>query len=133
MGEARVSSIARLFALVWVPIVFGCTVDATGFATDFQEVHEASIRASTAEALVGPDGRCEADINIDPSVFREQARGGIPLGSTECEVVARLGGPYSVEIKKGPRGERVTRLTYVSGPRFGAYDFTNNRLTKIEH
>jgi hypothetical protein len=133
MGEARVSSIARLFALAWVPTVFGCTVDATGFATDFQEVHEASIRASTAEALVGPDGRCEADINIDPSVFREQARGGIPLGSTECEVVARLGGPYSVEIKKGPRGERLTRLTYVSGPRFGAYDFTNNRLTKIEH
>jgi hypothetical protein len=133
MGEARVSSIARLFALAWVPIVFGCTVDATGFATDFQEVHEASIRASTAEALVDPDGRCGADINIDPSVFREQARGGIPLGSTECEVVARLGGPYSVEIKNGPRGERLTRLTYVSGPRFGAYDFTNNRLTKIEH
>lgn len=133
MGEARVSNIARLFALASVPIVFGCTVDATGFATDFQEVHEASIRASTAEALVGPDGRCEADINIDPSVFREQARDGIPLGSTECEVVARLGGPYSVEIKKGPRGRRLTRLTYVSGPRFGAYDFTNNRLTKIEH
>jgi hypothetical protein len=88
MGETRVSSIARLFALAWVPIVFGCTVDATGFATDFNEVHEASIRASTAEALVGPDGRCEADISIDPSVFREQARDGIPLGSTECEVVA---------------------------------------------
>lgn len=133
MGEARVSGIGRLFALAWVPIVAGCTVGATGFATDFNEVHEASIRASTAEALVGPDGRCEADISIDPSVFHEQAREGIPLGSTECEVVARLGGPYSVEIKKGPHGERVTRLTYVSGPRFGAYDFTNNRLTKIEH
>jgi hypothetical protein len=133
MGEARVNRIARLFALAWVPIVGACTIGATGFATDFNEVHEASIRASTAEALVGPDGRCEADISIDPSVFREQARDGIPLGSTECEVVARLGGPYSVEIKKGPRGERVTRLTYVSGPRFGAYDFTNNRLTKIEH
>ncbi|MBW0002510.1 MAG: hypothetical protein JO216_03410 [Hyphomicrobiales bacterium] len=130
MGEARV--IARLFAMALLPLLGACTVGATGFATDFNEVHEASIRASTAEALVGPDGRCEADISVDPSVFRDQARDGVPLGSTECEVVARLGGPYSVEIKRGPRGERLTRLTYVSGPRFGAYDFTNNRLTKIE-
>jgi hypothetical protein len=128
-----VSAIARLCALALAPMVAGCTVGAAGFATDFNEVHEASIRASTAEALVGPDGRCEADISIDPSVFREQAHSGIPLGLTECEVVARLGGPYSVEIKRGPRGERLTRLTYVSGPRFGAYDFTNNRLTTIEH
>lgn len=124
--------IARLFAMALLPLLGACTVGATGFATDFNEVHEASIRASTAEALVGPDGRCEADISVDPSVFRDQARDGVPLGSTECEVVARLGGPYSVEIKRGPRGERLTRLTYVSGPRFGAYDFTNNRLTKIE-
>jgi len=125
--------IARLSAMALLPLLGACTVGATGFATDFNEVHEASIRASTAEALVGPDGRCEADISLDPSVFRDQARDGVPLGSTECEVVARLGGPYSVEIKRGPRGERLTRLTYVSGPRFGAYDFTNNRLTKIEH
>ncbi len=133
MGEARVSRMARLLAIASLPIVAGCTIDATGFATDFHEVHETTLRASTAEALVGRDGRCEADISIDPSVFREQARDGIPLGSTECEVVARLGGPYSVEIRKGPHGERLTRLTYVSGPRFGAYDFTNNRLIKIEH
>ena len=125
-------AIAGLF-LALAPFVGGCTLDATGFATDFHELHEASIRASTAEAVVGPDGRCESDISIDPALLRQRARAGVPLGSTECEVVARLGGPYSVEIKKGPRGERVTRLTYVSGPRFGAYDFTNNRLTKIEH
>ena len=49
------SIIARLFALAWVPIIFGCTVDATGFATDFNEVHEASIRASTAEARTQPE------------------------------------------------------------------------------
>jgi hypothetical protein len=133
MGETGVSRLPSLFLVTCLPIIAGCTIDARGFATDFNEVHEASIRASTAEAIVGPDGRCEADISIDPSVFRQQARGGIPLGSTECEVVARLGGPYSVEIKRGPRGERLTRLTYVSGPRFGAYDFTNNRLTEIEH
>ncbi|MBV9751265.1 MAG: hypothetical protein JO188_01975 [Hyphomicrobiales bacterium] len=132
MGEAGVSGLARPFALNALLVLTGCTVDTTGYATDFHQVHEASIRASTAEAMVGPDGRCEADISIDPSVFREPAHGAIPLGSTECEVVARLGGPYSVEIKRGLRGERITRLTYVSGPRFGAYDFSDNRLVKIE-
>ena len=132
MGEARVSGIARLCFMACLPVVGACTVGATGFATDFNEVHEATFRASTAEAVVGRDGRCEADISVDPSVFREQPRQGIPLGSTECEVVGRLGGPYSVEITKGPHGERLTRLTYVSGPRFGAYDFSNNRLVKIE-
>lgn len=124
-------AVAGLF-LALAPFVGGCTLDATGFATDFHEVHEASIRASTAEAVVGPDGRCESDISIDPALLRQPARAGVPLGSTECEVVARLGGPYSVEIKRGPAGERITRLTYVSGARFGAYDFTNNRLTTIE-
>ncbi|MBV9519357.1 MAG: hypothetical protein JO068_14685 [Hyphomicrobiales bacterium] len=133
MGEAGLSGIARRLAFALVPLIAGCTVGAAGFTTDFREVHEASIRASTTEAVVGPDGRCESDISIDPSVFRQQSTEGIPLGSTECEVVARLGGPYSVEIKKGPHGERVTRLTYVSGPRFGAYDFISNRLTRIEH
>ena len=81
---------------------------------------------------MGPDGRCESDISIDPALLRQPARAGVPLGSTECEVVARLGGPYSVEIKRGRAGERITRLTYVSGARFGAYDFTDNRLTAIE-
>ena len=74
-----------------------------------------------------------ADISIDPSVFREQARDGIPLGSTECEVVARLGGPYSVEIKRGLAGSASRGSPMSPAPRFGAYDFTNNRLTTIEH
>ncbi|MBV9976180.1 MAG: hypothetical protein JO105_12385, partial [Hyphomicrobiales bacterium] len=66
MGEAGVSGLARLFVLNALLVLTGCTVDATGYATDFHQVHEASIRASTAEAVVGRDGRCEADISIDP-------------------------------------------------------------------
>jgi hypothetical protein len=44
-----------------------------------------------------------------------------------------MGGPYSVDTRRGPRGERLTRLTYVSGPRIGVYDFVDNRLTAIGH
>jgi hypothetical protein len=111
----------------------GCTVGVSGFATDFQTVKEGSIRASTSEALVGRDGRCESDISIDPSLLRPLGPGGIPLGATECEVVAQLGGPYSVEIQRGSAGERLVRLMYVSGPKIGIYHFVNNRLTRIEH
>jgi hypothetical protein len=111
----------------------GCTVEATGFASDFQGYHEASSRASTSEALVGSDGRCSANLNIDPSLLRPADGGAMPLGSTECEVVARMGGPYSVVIDRGPAGERLVRLTYVSGPRIGIYHFVNNRLKSVEH
>jgi hypothetical protein len=109
----------------------GCTVEATGFAADTRGVHEGTIRASTSEALVGRDGRCEGDVSIDPALLRGGS-GEIQLGSTECEVVARMGGPYSVDIQRGNGGARTARLTYVSGPKVGVYVFVNNRLTAIE-
>jgi hypothetical protein len=133
MGETGVSRVFPVLALALMPLAGGCTIDAAGFATDSQGFHQGSIRASTAEAVVGPDGRCESDISIDPALLRPSGPGGVPLGSTECEVVARLGGPYSVEIRHGPAGERITRLTYVSGARIGAYLFKDNRLAAIEH
>jgi hypothetical protein len=111
----------------------GCTVGVEGFATDFHTVKEGSIRASTSEALIGEDGRCESDISIDPSLLRPLGPKGIPIGSTECEVVARMGGPYSVEIRRGAAGERLVQLMYVSGPKIGIYHFVNNRLVSIEH
>jgi hypothetical protein len=119
--------------IVLASLSAGCTVGVSGFATDFNTVKEGSIRASTSEALVGPDGRCESDISIDPSLLRPLDPGGVPLGSTECEVVARLGGPYSVVIQRGAAGERLVRLMYVSGAKLGIYHFVNNRLTRVEH
>jgi hypothetical protein len=114
--------------------VGGCSVGATGFATDFSSYHEATLSASTSEPLVRQDGRCESDVSIDPSLFNQANAAAIPqLGSTECQLVARLGSPYSVEIRRGPHGERLARLTYVSAARLGIYNFTNNRLTSIEH
>ena len=125
---------SRVLALLLLPLAGGCTIEAAGFAADTDGYHEASIRASTAEALVGPDGRCRSDISIDPSLLRPLGPGGVPpLGATECEVVARLGGPFSVVIQRGSKGERLARLTYVSGPKIGIYHFANNRLTSIEH
>lgn len=129
MSRIRMAAAIAALAL----FLAGCTVGVSGFATDFQTVKEGSIRASTTEALIGQDGRCESDISIDPSTFRPLGSEGVPLGSTECAVVARLGGPYSVEIRRSPAGERLVKLMYVSGPKIGIYHFVNNRLTRIEH
>ncbi|MFI5010721.1 MAG: hypothetical protein ACHQAY_00075 [Hyphomicrobiales bacterium] len=120
-------------ALLLAPLAAGCTIEASGLATDLHSYHEGSIRASTTEAVLGPDGRCQSDISIDPALLRPLGPEGVPLGSTECEVVARLGGPYSVEIRRGPAGQRMARLMYVSGAKIGVYLFTDNRLTAIEH
>jgi hypothetical protein len=133
MGEASVIRVPSVAALLLAPLAGGCTIDATGFATNSHGYHEGSIRASTTEALVGPDGRCQSDISIDAGLLRPLGPGGVPLGSTECQVVASLGGPYSVEIRRGGAGERLARLMYVSGAKLGVYVFTDNRLTAIEH
>ena len=116
----------------WALLLSGCTIEASGFAAGPGGYHEGSVRASTAEAVVGADGRCPSDLSIDPATLRGGPDGLRP-GATECEVVAIMGGPYSVAIRRGPRGERLTRLTYVSGPRIGIYDFVDNRLTAIGH
>jgi hypothetical protein len=131
MGKTGLRRFIFVIALGALPLA-GCTVEATGFAADPSGYHEGSVRASTAEAVIGPDGRCQSDVSIDPATLRG-GPAGVRLGATECEVVAIMGGPYSVEIRRGPHGERRTRLTYVSGPRIGVYHFLDNRLTAIGH
>jgi hypothetical protein len=128
------ASFGATVGLALALLASGCSVGATGFATDLNGYHEATLSASTSEPLVRQDGRCESDVSIDPSVFNQANAAATPqLGSTECQLVARLGSPYSVEIRRGPHGERLARLTYVSGARLGIYNFTNNRLSSIEH
>jgi hypothetical protein len=86
-----------------------------------------------AEALVGQDGRCEAEPSPARSTLQLPGPGGIAIGASECDVVAWLGGPYSVLIRRGAAGERLVRLMYVSGASLGIYHFVNNRLTRVEH
>jgi hypothetical protein len=141
MGEAGVIRhfSAALAALSFV--LAGCSIGASGFATDFQTVKTGAVEVSTArgpeialgESRVGKDGRCEGADSIDPASLRPLGPKGIPLGTRECEVVARMGGPYSVEVKRGPAGERLVTLMYVSGPKIGVYHFVNDKLVSVEH
>ncbi|MEP7030782.1 MAG: hypothetical protein ABI830_07600 [Pseudolabrys sp.] len=67
---------------------------------------------------------------VDPAAPR--VMGGIALGMTECQTVARAGQPGNVGISAGERGERAVMLTYLSGPWPGIYHFSDGRLKEID-
>ena len=60
------------------------------------------------------------------------AGGGIALGMSECDVVARLGQPTAVNPGSNPNGSRSLVLTYQSGPRPGIYRFERGRLAEMD-
>jgi len=58
--------------------------------------------------------------------------GGVAIGMSECDVVARLGQPTAVNIGRGPGGDRAAALTFQSGPRPGVYRFAGGRLGEMD-
>jgi hypothetical protein len=58
--------------------------------------------------------------------------GGVAIGMSECEVVARLGRPTGINFEKIPNGYRGAILTYTSGQRPGVYRFAGGRLTEMD-
>ncbi|MSO67232.1 MAG: hypothetical protein EXR03_07610 [Pseudolabrys sp.] len=58
--------------------------------------------------------------------------GGIALGMTECQAVARAGLPGNVAISGGDKGERSVVLTYLTGTWPGIYHFSDGRLKAID-
>ena len=61
-----------------------------------------------------------------------QVMGGIALGMTECQAVARAGLPGNVAISGGDKGERSVVLTYLTGTWPGIYHFSDGRLKAID-
>jgi hypothetical protein len=58
--------------------------------------------------------------------------GGIALGMSECDVVARLGQATAVNIGRAPNGFRNVVLTFNAGPRPGVYRFESGRLAEMD-
>ncbi len=58
--------------------------------------------------------------------------GGIAIGMSECDIVARLGQPTAVNIGRSPGGGREAALTFQNGPRPGVYRFAGGRLTEMD-
>ncbi len=79
-------------------------------------------------AATGP-GAAEAGATAD---LASLLGGGVAIGMSECDVVARLGQPAAVNVGASPGGDRTAALTFQSGPRPGVYRFAGGRLTEMD-
>lgn len=91
----------------------------------------------TPNDLISSDGACpgmpEPTAAADGSTAGPAAAAPVALGHTECDVARAVGiAPDNVNLSSNERGERVALVTWMHGPRPGAYTFTSGRLTAIE-
>jgi hypothetical protein len=108
-----------------------------------------AVAPAPAEELVDANGHCgvaatQSDVAVGTvagdlgttSAAAQPAAptvaGGIALGMSECQVVARAGQPGQLNIGVNPDNERKTVLTYNSGPWPGIYTFSAGRLKDIQ-
>ena len=101
-------------------------------------------RAITANDLVDAGGACPNYAGPAPSASASPGEGaspqdsaalfggGVALGMSECDIVARLGQATAVNFGTGAYGSRSVVLTYNAGPRPGIYRFENGRLLEMD-
>ncbi len=101
-------------------------------------------RPITANDLVDANGACPrpapppsspANPTASPAVLPDGASllgGGVAIGMSECDVVARAGQPTTVTLGRNPNGDRTAVLTFTAGPRPGIYRFVAGRLTEMD-
>lgn len=124
--------------LACAALLAGCSVDMGGFSfmsetRDGQTkmtTASASSRVSTREAVLTPEGECEADVSLDPSTRPLPKE--IAEGITECELL-RLKGtrPTDVLIGESGKGQREVQVLYAEPGGRELYLFTDNRLKRI--
>ena len=104
-------------------------------------------KAVSADDLMSADGQCAgmlppaapADANASTEGGQSSnpglpaPTGAVALGHTECDVARAVGvAPDNINVSNDARGDRLALITYLRGPRPGAYTFTGGRLTSIE-
>ncbi len=104
-------------------------------------------RRITANDLVDANGACpalapppqmpSASGNPDGSTAAalaaaSQLGGGVGIGMSECDVVARVGPPNAVNLGRNQNGARTAVLTFNGGPRPGVYRFVAGRLKEMD-
>jgi hypothetical protein len=119
--------------------VFGANV---GYS--YSQLEEAKWdRPITANDLVDANGACpryaasvqSASANPDAAGSTDAASllgGGVAIGMSECDVVARLGQPTAVNLGRSPGGDRAAVLTFKGSSRPGVYRFAGGRLTEMD-
>ena len=102
-------------------------------------------RPITANDMVDANGACPNYVAPAPSASANPGEGpaatpdtsallngGVALGMSECDVVARLGQPTAVNLGRNANGFRSAVLTFRTGPRPGIYRFNNGRLAEMD-
>jgi hypothetical protein len=67
-----------------------------------------------------------------PAVAPPAVLGPVGLDMSECEVVAAIGPPQSVNIGSSERGARKVTMVYMASERAGTYEFIDGRLKSLE-
>ncbi|GGC69168.1 hypothetical protein [Chelatococcus reniformis] len=106
----------------------GCSFDMDGFA--FGNDKSVTAHVGTSEPLLGPDGRCTADVNVSPSALG-QSRPGVEIGMTECELVRLKGQPNDVLVGESGKGQREVQVLYQEPTGKKLFMFTDNKLTRV--
>jgi len=83
-------------------------------------------RPITANDFVDANGACPS------AAAPDSLGGGIAIGMSECDVVARVGPPSAVNLGRSPDGDRTAILAYQSGVRPGVYRFIAGRLKEMD-
>lgn len=100
------------------PVTASDLVDANGACPAVAPPPTQSASAEPGQASAAPPG--------------PPALGGVGIGMSECEVVARLGQPAAVNLGAYANGTRTAVLTFNGGPRPGIYRFVGGRLTEMD-
>src|SRR5208282_3321300 len=89
-------------------------------------------RPITANDLVDANGACPTPAVPAAAAPDSLLGGGIAIGMSECDVVARVGLPSAVNLGRNPNGDRSAVMTFKGGARPGVYRFVAGRLTEMD-
>jgi hypothetical protein len=103
------------------PITANDLVDANGGCPNY------AAPAPMQSASAGPGGSAAGS-----SDMASLLGGGVAIGMSECDVIARLGQATAVNLGRNPNGDRAAVLTFKSGPRPGVYRFAGGRLVEMD-
>jgi hypothetical protein len=102
------------------PVEPGDLVDAQGMCA---AAAPAAAAAQGSETGAGPPA---------PPVAGPAISGPVGLDMTECEVVAAVGPPQSVNIASDESGARKVTMIFMGNERAGTYEFLGGRLKALE-
>src|SRR5262245_54123681 len=77
-------------------------------------------------------GSEQAGAPVAPPTAGPAVPGPVGLEMTECEVVAAVGPPRSVNIGSDERGARKVTMVFMGNERAGTYEFVGGRLKSLE-